>query len=80
VLGRGASAERVDAWLRAGAAVEGYVGFAVGRSIFADAVRDFSADPARYDVQHGAEEISTRYRRFIAVYEEAEHAATMVGG
>jgi myo-inositol catabolism protein IolC len=76
VLGRGASAERVDAWLRAGAAVEGYVGFAVGRSIFADTVLDFAADPAGYDTQQGSEEISTRYRRFIEVYEEAEPAAS----
>jgi myo-inositol catabolism protein IolC len=72
VLGRGASAERVDDWLRAGAGVDGYIGFAVGRSIFADAVRDFAADPAGFDLQRGAENISARYRRFIAVYEEAE--------
>jgi len=72
VLGRGASVERVDDWLRAGAGVDGYVGFAVGRSIFADAVRDFAADPAGFDLARGAEEISARYRRFIAVYEEAE--------
>jgi myo-inositol catabolism protein IolC len=75
VLGRGASARRVDYWLRAGAGVEGYVGFAVGRSIFGDAVRAFAANPAAYDVQGGAEEIAARYRRFIAVYEEAERAA-----
>ena len=75
VLGRGASVERVDDWLRAGAGVDGYVGFAVGRSIFADAVRDFAADPAGYDPQRGIDEISARYRRFIAVYEAAERAA-----
>jgi myo-inositol catabolism protein IolC len=76
VLGRGASVEHVDDWLRAGAGVDGYVGFAVGRSIFADTVRDFSADPAGFDVQRGAEEISARYRRLIAVYDEAERAAS----
>jgi myo-inositol catabolism protein IolC len=74
VLGRGASVERVDDWLRAGAGVDGYVGFAVGRSIFADAVRDFAADPAGFDLARGAEDISARYRRFIEVYEEAEEA------
>jgi myo-inositol catabolism protein IolC len=72
VLGRGASIERVENWLRAGAGVDGYVGFAVGRSIFANAVREFAADPAGYDQQRGIEEISSRYRHFIAVYEEAE--------
>jgi myo-inositol catabolism protein IolC len=75
VLGRGASVERVDDWLRAGAGVDGYVGFAVGRSIFADAVRDFAADPANFDLERGAEDISARYRRFIAVYQEAENTA-----
>jgi myo-inositol catabolism protein IolC len=74
VLGRGASVERVDDWLRAGAGVDGYVGFAIGRSIFADALRDFAADPAGHDRQRGIEEISARYRRFIATYEEAERA------
>jgi myo-inositol catabolism protein IolC len=74
VLGRGASVERVDDWLRAGACVDGYVGFAVGRSIFGDAVREFAADPAGSDTRRGAEDISARYRRFIAVYEEAERA------
>ena len=78
VLGRGASVERVEDWLRAGAGVDGYVGFAVGRSIFADAVRDFAADPPGYDLQRGVEEISATYRRFIAVYEEAERAAQAI--
>jgi len=74
VLGRGASVERVDNWLRAGAGVDGYVGFAVGRSIFADAVADFAADPDSFDLEQGADDISTNYRRFIAVYQEAENA------
>jgi myo-inositol catabolism protein IolC len=78
VLGRGASVERVEDWLRAGAGVNGYAGFAVGRSIFADAVRSFASDPVSYDLQRGVEEISARYRRFIAVYEEAERVAPPV--
>lgn len=73
VLGRGASVERVEDWLRAGAGVDGYAGFAVGRSIFAEAVREFASDPAGYDQRRGIEAISARYRHFIAVYEEAEH-------
>ena len=34
VLGRGADNEKVNEWLSAGASVEGYKGFAIGRSIF----------------------------------------------
>ena len=70
-----ASLERVDDWLRAGAGVDGYVGFAVGHSIFADAVRNFAADPTSFDQQRGADDISARYCRFISVYEEAERVA-----
>ncbi len=44
VLGRGASDEKVDAWLRAGSGLPGYIGFAIGRSIFGDAVKALAAD------------------------------------
>jgi myo-inositol catabolism protein IolC len=43
VLGRGASLARVGDWLRAGAGVPGYVGFAVGRSIWTDALAGLRA-------------------------------------
>ena len=33
VLGRGASIEKVEQWLREAAPVEGFIGFAIGRSI-----------------------------------------------
>ena len=39
VLGRGADDDKVDHWLRQGAPVEGYVGFAIGRSIWDDPLR-----------------------------------------
>ncbi len=69
VLGRGASDEKVDEWLRAGAGVEGYIGFAIGRSIFAAAVKDYAADPEGFDREAAVESISANYRRFIDVYE-----------
>jgi myo-inositol catabolism protein IolC len=72
VLGRGASIDEVDAWLRAGAGTDGYAGFAVGRSIFGDAVQAFARDPHGRDEKRGVERISSRYRRFVEVYEAAE--------
>jgi 5-dehydro-2-deoxygluconokinase len=42
VLGRDAPVERLDRWLRIAAADEAFVGFAIGRSIFQDAVRDWA--------------------------------------
>ena len=75
VLGRGASDEKVDAWLRAGSGVPGYIGFAIGRSIFGDAVKAFAAAGDDYDREAGAEQIAEKYRRFIDVYEGAEVTA-----
>jgi myo-inositol catabolism protein IolC len=71
VLGRGASDEKVDAWLRAGAGLPGYIGFAIGRSIFGDAVKAFATAGDDYDREAGAEQIAEKYRRFIEVYEGA---------
>jgi len=75
VLGRGASDEKVDEWLRAGAGLEGYIGFAIGRSIFADAVKQYAADPGGFDRPAGVEQIARNYLRFIEVYEGAAVAA-----
>ena len=72
VLGRGASDEKVDEWLRAGAPVEGYVGFAIGRSIWWDALKGFlEGDIEREDA---AQRIADKYLRFVKVYQEAESA------
>jgi myo-inositol catabolism protein IolC len=70
VLGRGASDEKVDAWLRAAAGLEGYIGFAIGRSIFGEAVKAFSAGDD-FDRDAAVESIASKYRRFIDVYEGA---------
>ena len=71
VLGRGASDDKVDQWLRAGAGLEGYIGFAIGRSIFGEAVKAFAADPDGFDRDAAVASIAGKYRRFIDVYEGA---------
>jgi 5-dehydro-2-deoxygluconokinase len=74
VLGRGASDEKVEQWLRAGAPVEGYVGFAIGRSIWWDALKGFlSEDLSR---EEAAEKIASKYLRFVQVYQQAESAVS----
>jgi myo-inositol catabolism protein IolC len=67
VLGRGASDEKVDAWLRAGSGLRGYIGFAIGRSIFGEAVKALAAGES--DREAGAASIAAKYRRFVDVYE-----------
>jgi myo-inositol catabolism protein IolC len=73
VLGRGASDDKVDAWLRAGAPIEGYIGFAIGRSIWWDALKGYlDSSLSREDA---ANQVADKYLRFVKVYEEAATAA-----
>jgi myo-inositol catabolism protein IolC len=66
VLGRGADESAVDHWLKQGAGVPGYVGFAIGRTIWWDPLKGFlDGSVSREDA---AGRISERYRRFIQVY------------
>jgi myo-inositol catabolism protein IolC len=71
VLGRGASDEKVDQWLRAGSGLDGYIGFAIGRSIFGESVKAYAADPDGFDRDAVADRIARSYLRFIEVYEGA---------
>jgi myo-inositol catabolism protein IolC len=73
LLGRGASDEKVDHWLRQAAPVEGMVGFAIGRSIWWDSLKAFlNGDLER---EAAAEQIADNYQRFIKVYDDAEAGA-----
>src|SRR3954447_12600036 len=74
VLGRGASDEKVEEWLRAGAPVEGYMGFAIGRSIWWDALKGFLEEGV--DRGEAAKRIAEKYLRFVQVYQEAESAVS----
>jgi myo-inositol catabolism protein IolC len=73
LLGRGASDEKVDHWLRVAAPVEGFVGFAIGRSIWWDALKSFLGGSLERDA--AAEQIADNYLRFIKVYDDAESGA-----
>jgi myo-inositol catabolism protein IolC len=67
LLGRGASDEKVDHWLRQAAPVEGFIGFAIGRSIWWDALKSWlGKDISREDA---ATQIADNYLRFVEVYE-----------
>ena len=69
LLGRGASDEKVDHWLAQAAPVDGFVGFAIGRSIWWDALKGFLAGDL--ERRAAAEQIAENYLRFISVYERA---------
>jgi myo-inositol catabolism protein IolC len=72
LLGRGASDEKVDQWLRAASPVEGFIGFAIGRSIWWDALKGFL--DGSIEREAAAEKVADNYLRFIRVYEEQETA------
>jgi len=70
LLGRGASDDKVDHWLRQAAPVDGFVGFAIGRSIWWDALKGFLA--GSLPRAQAAEQIAENYLRFVRVYEQQE--------
>jgi 5-dehydro-2-deoxygluconokinase len=73
LLGRGASDAKVDHWLREAAPVDGFVGFAIGRSIWWDALKGFLDGSLSREAAQ--DKIADNYLRFIQVYESAEQGA-----
>jgi len=72
VLGRGADDDKVDHWLRQGAPVDGYVGFAIGRSIWGGPLTGFL--DGSLSREQAAAKVADNYLRFVGVYEAAERA------
>jgi myo-inositol catabolism protein IolC len=73
LLGRGASDDKVDHWLRQAAPVEGFIGFAIGRSIWWDALKGYL--DGGLDRAAAAEQVADNYLRFVQVYDDAESGA-----
>ena len=73
VLGRGADDAKVDHWLTQAAPVEGFVGFAIGRSIWWDPLKAYV--DGKIERAAGARKIAENYLRFVNVYERAEGRA-----
>ena len=67
VLGRGANDEKVNEWLRSGSSVDGYKGFAIGRSIFWDSLKGWHA--GEKSREEAVSEIANSYLSFISVYQ-----------
>ena len=67
LLGRGASTAKVEQWLEAAAPVEGFIGFAIGRSIWWDALKGFLDKSLEREA--AASQIADNYLHFVKVYE-----------
>src|ERR1019366_4942980 len=70
VLGRGADDAKVDHWLTQAAPVDGFIGFAIGRSIWWDPLKAYV--DGKIERSAGARKIAENYLRFVAVYERAK--------
>jgi myo-inositol catabolism protein IolC len=69
LLGRGASTEKVEQWLQAAAPVTRFIGFAIGRSIWWDALRGYLDKTLTRD--QAVALVADNYLHFVKVYEEA---------
>jgi 5-dehydro-2-deoxygluconokinase len=69
VLGRGADDAKVDHWLSQAAPVEGFNGFAIGRSIWWEPLKAYV--DGKIERSEGAQQIADNYLRFVGVYERA---------
>jgi len=69
VLGRGADEAQVVEWLTIAAPVDGFGGFAVGRTLWEEALQDFLAE--RASRQEAVDRIAGRYRHLIDAYRGA---------
>jgi myo-inositol catabolism protein IolC len=72
VLGRGQDAEAVDRWLRVAAEVDGFVGFAIGRTIWAEPLRTWLGAGAGDDARIVAVDLIAKgYAHAMEVFEGA---------
>ena len=69
ILGRGEDDKKVREWLTTAAEVNGFIGFAVGRTDFWESLVNLRAK--RTTRQAAVEEIARRYREFVGIFEKA---------
>lgn len=71
VLGRGESEEKVHLWLSVAAKIPGVVGFAVGRTIFTQALLDYHQGAIKRE--DAARVIAQNYKSFVDLFEVSSH-------
>jgi 5-dehydro-2-deoxygluconokinase len=69
VLGRGEDDRKVREWLATAAPVPGFIGFAVGRTTFWDALNNWRIRATSREA--AAAEIARRYREWVDIFEKA---------
>ena len=69
ILGRGEDDKKVYEWLTTAAKVPGFIGFAVGRTVFWEPLIDWRAK--KITREEAVAEIARRYRRLVDTFENA---------
>jgi myo-inositol catabolism protein IolC len=72
ILGRGEDDKKVREWLATAASVDGFIGFAVGRTTFWDPCIDFRSKKITREA--AVTEIARRYREWVDIFEKARKA------
>jgi 5-dehydro-2-deoxygluconokinase len=73
ILGRGEDDQKVQQWLATASGVPGFIGFAVGRTSFWDALVNWRAK--KITREQAVHDIASRYREFVQIFEEQARAA-----
>jgi 5-dehydro-2-deoxygluconokinase len=73
VLGRGEDDKKVRQWLTTAAGVPGFIGFAVGRTVFWNPLVDYRANKITRDA--AVAQIAASYRQWVDLFEKKDHAA-----
>ena len=73
ILGRGEDDQKVHEWLATASGVPGFIGFAVGRTSFWDALVKWRAN--KITREQAVTDIAGRYRQFVEIFEEQARAA-----
>lgn len=66
ILGRGANLEQVEKWLQAAGRANGVIGFAIGRSIFHEALMEYKEGKATRE--EASEKIGQNYYHFYKIF------------
>jgi myo-inositol catabolism protein IolC len=75
VLGRGEDDKKVGEWLATAATVPGFIGFAVGRTVFWDPLVEYRDKHITRD--DAVNKISQRYQEFVSIFDEARASSGM---
>ena len=70
LLGRGSNKEKVHEWLKVAAPVEGFIGFAVGRTNFSDPLKRHLKK--EQDEKSAVEEIAENYKGCVDIWKKAK--------